>query len=564
MLEKDALATVIEILKPEVFYKEANQHIFEAIRNLFNRSQPVDILTVTNELKSMALLDVCGGPYYIAQLSSKVVSAANIEYHTRILIQKFIQRELIRISGEITNEAYEDTTDVFDLLDKAESNLFNVSDTNLRRKYLDMQAILKEAIGEIEKAKEANENNEIPTLGVPAGFTGIDRITAGWQKSDLIILAARPSMGKTAFVLSMARNAAIDHGVPVAVFSLEMSALQLVLRLISMETELPSDRLRRGQLEDYEWEQLNSRIKKLEDAHIFIDDTPALSIFELRAKSRRLVAQHGIKLIIIDYLQLMTANVENKGMREQEISSISRALKGLAKELNIPVIALSQLSREVEKRPGSKKPILSDLRESGAIEQDADLVLFGPILGEVSAEFGRQLRQHTSAPFFLDPQGTLRKIKDGKVTHEMTEDFKELTRMSRVVKANELETHTVTGLDPRSNPRKAVEALHRFGAEISIVTLAEAGSVIFDGKSYYEIPPYITNAIDPTGAGDTYAAGFCYQYLQDATDLLAAGCFGSAVASVMVENSGPDFPLTLDEAITRQKKLLQGPLKVKL
>ena len=376
MLEKDALATVIEILKPEVFYKETHHHIFEAIRNLFNRSQPVDILTVTNELKTMALLDICGGPYYIAQLTSRVVSAANIEYHSRILIQKFIQRELIRISTEITNEAYEDTTDVFDLLDKAESNLFNVSDTNLRRKYLDMQAILKEAISEIEKAKEANENNEIPTLGVPAGFSALDRLTAGWQKSDLIILAARPSMGKTAMVLSMARNAAIDHGAPVAVFSLEMSALQLVLRLISMETELPSDRLRRGQLEDYEWEQLNSRIKKLEDAQIFIDDTPALSIFELRAKSRRLVAQHGIKLIIIDYLQLMTANVENKGMREQEISSISRALKGLAKELNIPVIALSQLSREVEKRPGSKKPILSDLRESGAIEQDADLVLF--------------------------------------------------------------------------------------------------------------------------------------------------------------------------------------------
>lgn len=376
MLEKDALANVIDILKPEVFYKEAHQHIFEAIRILFNRSQPVDILTVTNELKSMALLDVVGGPYYIAQLTSRVVSAANIEYHTRIIVQKFIQRELIRISTEISSEAYEDTTDVFDLLDKAESNLFNVSDTNLRRKYLDMQSILKEAILEIEKAKEASEHDEIATLGVPSGFTALDRLTAGWQKSDLIILAARPSMGKTAFVLSMARNAAIDHGEPVAVFSLEMSALQLVMRLISMETELPSDKLRRGVLADYEWQQLNSRITKLEDAKIFIDDTPALSIFELRAKSRRLVAQHGIKLIIIDYLQLMTGNAENKGMREQEISGISRALKGLAKELNIPVIALSQLSREVEKRPGSKKPILSDLRESGAIEQDADLVLF--------------------------------------------------------------------------------------------------------------------------------------------------------------------------------------------
>lgn len=376
MLEKDALANVIDILKPEVFYKEAHQHIFEAIRKLFNTSQPVDILTVTNQLKSMGLLEVVGGPYYIAQLSSKVVSAANIEYHTRIIVQKFIQRELIRISTEISTEAYEDTTDVFDLLDKAESNLFNVSDTNLRRKYLDMQAILREAIEEIEKAKEASDHNQISTLGVPSGFTSLDRITAGWQKSDLIILAARPSMGKTAFVLSMARNAAIEHGEPVAVFSLEMSALQLVLRLISMETELPSDKLRRGNLADYEWQQLNTRITKLEDAKIFIDDTPALSVFELRAKSRRLVAQHGIKLIIIDYLQLMTANTEVKGMREQEISSISRALKGLAKELNIPVIALSQLSREVEKRPGSKKPILSDLRESGAIEQDADLVLF--------------------------------------------------------------------------------------------------------------------------------------------------------------------------------------------
>ncbi len=376
MLEKDAVANVIEILKPEVFYKEAHQHIFKAIYILFNRSEPVDILTVTNELKSMGKLDIAGGPYYIAQLTSKVASSANIEFHSRILLQKFIQRELIRISGEISTDAYEDTTDVFELLDKAERNLFNVSETNLRRKYSDMQSILKEAINEIEMAKEASKKNDYSTIGVASGFTNLDRITAGWQKSDLIIIAGRPSMGKTAFVLSMARNAVIDHKFPVAIFSLEMSAIQLVLRLISMETELPSDRLRRGNLEDYEWQQLNTRIKKLEEARIFIDDTPALSVFELRAKARRLVAQHGIQLIIIDYLQLMSASVDTKGMREQEISSISRALKGLAKELNIPVVALSQLSREVEKRPGSKKPILSDLRESGAIEQDADLVLF--------------------------------------------------------------------------------------------------------------------------------------------------------------------------------------------
>ncbi|HQI70949.1 MAG TPA: replicative DNA helicase [Bacteroidales bacterium] len=376
MLEKDALANVIEILKAEVFYKEAHQQIFTAISHLFNSSQPVDILTVTNELKTMAKLDVAGGPYYIAQLTSKVASSANIEYHSRILLQKFIQRELIRISGEISTEAFEDTTDVFELLDKAERNLFDISETNLRRKYSSIQDILKEAIGEIEKAKEAGKNSDFATIGVPTGYTGLDRLTAGWQKSDLIILAGRPSMGKTAFVLSMARNAAIDYKMPVAIFSLEMSAIQLVLRLISMETELQSDSLRRGKLADYEWQQLNSRIKSLEEAQIFIDDTPALPIFELRAKARRLVAQHNIQLIIIDYLQLMSGTAETKGMREQEISGISRALKGLAKELSIPVIALSQLSREVEKRPGSKKPILSDLRESGAIEQDADLVLF--------------------------------------------------------------------------------------------------------------------------------------------------------------------------------------------
>ncbi|MCK9613182.1 MAG: replicative DNA helicase [Bacteroidales bacterium] len=377
MLEKDALANVIEILKPEVFYKDSHKFIFEAIYNLFNKSQPVDILTVTNELKTIGLLEVAGGPYYVAQLTSSVASSANIEYHSRILLQKFIQRELIRISSEISSDAFEDTTDVFELLDKAERNLFNVSDTHLRRKYSDMHSILKEAIKEIETAKEASEKNSVSTLGVPSGFYELDKLTAGWQKSDLIILAGRPSMGKTAFVLSLARNASIDWEKPVAFFSLEMSAIQLVMRLISLETELPSDRLRRGNLEDHEWEQLNYRIKKLENAQIFIDDTPALSVFELRAKSRRLVAQHNVQLIIVDYLQLMSASIETRGgMREQEISSISRALKGLAKELNIPIIALSQLSREVEKRPGSKRPILSDLRESGAIEQDADLVMF--------------------------------------------------------------------------------------------------------------------------------------------------------------------------------------------
>jgi replicative DNA helicase len=372
MLEKDALTAVIDILKPEIFYKDTHQIIFTAIQNLFKKSEPVDILTLTNELRTMGELDTIGGPYYLTQLTNRVASAANIEYHVRIISQKYIQRELIHISSEIIKDAFEDTTDVFDLLDKAERNLFAVSESNLRRSYLELRGLVKEAISEIEAAK----NSEGMLKGVGSGFTEIDRVTAGWQKSDLIVLASRPGMGKTAFVLSMARNMAVDFKKPVAFFSLEMSAIQLVTRLISSECEIPADKLRRGNLENAEWEQLNARIRQLVDAPLFIDDTPALSIFELRAKSRRLKAQHDIQMVIIDYLQLMSISSDGRGNREQEISQISRSLKALAKELDIPIIALSQLSRAVETRGGNKKPILSDLRESGAIEQDADLVLF--------------------------------------------------------------------------------------------------------------------------------------------------------------------------------------------
>lgn len=373
MLEKDALTAVIDILKPEIFYKEAHQTIFKAIQNLFRKSEPVDILTVTSELRNMGELDSVGGPYFLTQLTNRVASAANIEYHARIISQKFIQRELIHISSDIIRDAFEDTTDVFELLDQAERNLFSVSEGNLRRSYLDIRSLVKEAITEIEAAKNAEGHLK----GVGSGFTEIDRVTAGWQKSDLIVLAARPGMGKTAFVLSMARNMAVDLKKAVAFFSLEMSAIQLVTRLISGECEIPAEKLRKGNLEAAEWEQLNARLNALVDAPLYIDDTPALSIFELRAKCRRLKAQHDIQMIIIDYLQLMTAGGDNKGgNREQEISQISRSLKALAKELEVPVIALSQLSRAVETRGGSKKPILSDLRESGAIEQDADLVLF--------------------------------------------------------------------------------------------------------------------------------------------------------------------------------------------
>lgn len=374
MLEKDAVSAVIDILTTKVFYKDAHQRIFSAISRLFGKSEPIDILTVTNELKSSGELEMVGGPYYITMLTSRIASAANVEYHARIIQQKHIQRDLIHISSEIIKEAYEDTTDVFSLLDKAEQNLFSVSETNLRRNFEDMPSLVRQAIEDIESAKNSDGTS---FRGVPSGFTDLDRITSGWQKSDLIILASRPSMGKTALGLSMARNMAVDFNKPVAFFSLEMSAVQLVTRLISSESGLQSDKLKRGELADHEWEQLNAKIRDLSEAKIFIDDTPALSIFELRAKCRRLKQQHNIQMVYVDYLQLMTVGGDNKGNREQEISQISRSLKALAKELNIPVLALSQLSRAVETRPGqSKRPILSDLRESGAIEQDADLVLF--------------------------------------------------------------------------------------------------------------------------------------------------------------------------------------------
>lgn len=372
MLEKDALTAVIDILRPEVFYKEAHQKIYAAIIDLFNKSEPVDILTVTSQLKKNGELEAVGGPYYITQLTSRIASSANIEYHTRIVSQKFLQRELIRISSEIIRDAFEDTSDVFDLLDTAERNLFQISEGNLRRSYERMPELIGEAVLTMRKAASQQEH----LVGVPSGFTDLDRVTAGWQRSDLVVIAARPGMGKTAFVLSMARNMAVDFKKPVAFFSLEMNAIQLVTRLIASETQLPAEKLRKGTLENYEWEQLHAKVKALSEAPLIIDDTPALSIFELRAKARRLKQQYNIDLVVIDYLQLMTAGGDNRGNREQEISNISRSLKSLAKELNIPVIAISQLSREVEKRGGSKRPILSDLRESGAIEQDADLVVF--------------------------------------------------------------------------------------------------------------------------------------------------------------------------------------------
>ena len=373
MLEREAMNSVIDILKSSSFYKDANARIFAAISDLFAKGEPVDILTVTHALRKAGELELVGGPLYISQLTNRVASAANIETHARIIAQKHIQRELIRISGEIIRDAYDETSDVFDLLDKAESNLFQVAEGNIRKNYDKMSALIKTALDQIELARQ----NTSGVSGVPTGFTALDRVTSGWQRSDMIVVAARPGMGKTAFVLSMARNMAVEFQIPVAVFSLEMSSVQLVQRLIASETEIDAEKLRKGNLADHELHQLHQRISRISEAPIFIDDTPALSVFELRAKCRRLKAQHGIQMVIIDYLQLMTTGGESKaGNREQEISTISRSIKQIAKELDVPVIALSQLSRQVETRGGDKRPLLSDLRESGAIEQDADIVAF--------------------------------------------------------------------------------------------------------------------------------------------------------------------------------------------
>ena len=372
MLEKEAVNDVIDILDPASFYKETHQKIYGAIFELFKNSEPIDILTVTEQLRKNGDLEFVGGPYYISQLTGKIASSANVEFHARIISQKYIQRELIRISSETIKDAYDETTDVFNLLDKAESNLYGVTEKNIKKSFDSMHHLLDQAIKQIETLGEHTDG----LRGVPSGFTALDRVTSGFQAADMVVLAARPGMGKTAFVLSLARNTAVDHNKGVAVFSLEMSSLQLVNRLIAAETELSGEKLKRGNLEKHEWHQLHSKIGKLSDAPIFIDDTPGLSVFELRAKARRLKQKHDIQMIIIDYLQLMTAGGDGKGNREQEISTISRSIKGIAKELDIPIIALSQLSRSVETRGGSKRPQLSDLRESGAIEQDADMVLF--------------------------------------------------------------------------------------------------------------------------------------------------------------------------------------------
>jgi replicative DNA helicase len=375
MLEKDKLAEVLEIVQSnDCFYVDSHQKIYAAIRRLFDKGMPVDLLTVTDELRKSNELEIVGGAYYLTRLTMSVVSSAHVEAHARIVMEKFIQRELIRISGMVISDAYEDSTDVFDLLDKAESNLYEITDKHLRKNFKSLKEVMVTTVREIEEAKNKQED----VTGVPTGFKMLDKLTSGWQKNALIIVAARPAVGKTAFCLNLAMNAALHTGksFPVAFFSLEMGAGELVKRMLSATTEVSMDAITKGRMQEHEFVQMTQRMNKLAAANIFLDDQAALNIFELRAKARRLKQKHDIQMIIIDYLQLMQADINKGGNREQEISKISRDLKSLAKELEIPIIALSQLNRGVESRKESKVPQLSDLRESGAIEQDADMVMF--------------------------------------------------------------------------------------------------------------------------------------------------------------------------------------------
>ena len=375
ILDNNATVNVIDSLRDEMFYKDSHQKIFQAIYQVFSKRDPVDLLSVSNQLRQNGTLEQVGGAYYLASLTNRVVSSANIEYHARILLEKFIQRKLIEVSTETIRNAYDNSQDVLDMLDKAEQHLFDIAEQNFHQSHQEVSALIQNVLNDLSQMKLSGEK----LRGLASGFSELDRVTNGWQKGTLNIIAARPGMGKTAFVLSMARNIAVEYKKPLAIFSLEMSATDLVVRLLSAESGFKQNQLKSGDLTDRDWTTLINSTTDLSKAKLIIDDTAGLSIFELRAKCRRFKQQYGIQAVIIDYLQLMTAGTDMKGNREQEISTISRSLKALSKELDIPVIALSQLNRSVEGRVGanaSRRPQLSDLRESGAIEQDADIVMF--------------------------------------------------------------------------------------------------------------------------------------------------------------------------------------------
>ena len=458
MLEKDAYSMISEILSPDCFYDKTHELIFTAIQNLAIQQKPIDMLTVVDQLRKSGSLETVGGTSYIAQLSQKVVSSAHIDYHARIVAQKFLARELITFSSEVASKAFDETNDVDDLMQEAEGKLFEISQRNVKKDVVHINPIINEAFNLMREAAKRTDG----LSGLPSGFNALDKITSGWQNSDLIIIAARPGMGKTAFVLSMAKNMAVNFNIPIAVFSLEMSNVQLVNRLIVNVAELSGEKIKTGQLAEYEWHQLDSKINKLYDAPIYVDDTPSLSVFELRTKARRLVKEHNVKCIIIDYLQLMNASGMSFGSREQEVSIISRSMKGLAKELSIPVIALSQLNRSLDMRTSqsrsskegfdSKRPQLSDLRESGAIEQDADIVCF--------------IHRPEYYKIFQDEQGNdltgkaeiiIAKHRNGS-TGDLTLEFrKEFARFQ-----NPDENRIVTDFQSRVNSQAAIIPEERF------------------------------------------------------------------------------------------------------
>ena len=374
MIDKNAYMEVCDKLVPESFYEPRNQMVYDAIRSLSMEDCPIDVLTVTDKLGKMGKLEDVGGPGYIADLSSMVATSANIEYHTNIVAEKYLARQMIRYVSDVGKKVFDETNDIKDVVDEAESTLFELSQKNMKKDYSVLSPIVDKAV---DLVKIAHENTGA-TTGISTGFTLLDEKTCGWQNSDLVIIAGRPARGKTAFALSLAKNIAADQKIPMAFFSLEMSDVQLTNRLMSNACKIEGTKLVNGRLETQDWIKLDNNIELLKEAPLYIDDSEGLSIMDLRSKARRLVKEHGVRLIMIDYLQLMTASGMRYYSRQEEVSLISRSLKGLAKELNIPVLALSQLNRGVESREGAegKRPHLSDLRESGAIEQDADMVIF--------------------------------------------------------------------------------------------------------------------------------------------------------------------------------------------
>ena len=374
MIEKDAYGSVADLLRPEVFYKDQNRLVFEAIRALAAKDEPIDILSVGEKLKNQGTLEKAGGVVYLAELTRRIASTAHLRYHAQIIAQKATARDLIAMAAQIEEKAFDETQDIDDLMQEAEAGIFEITQRSQKRDVTQIDPVIEEAFKRMEKAAK----NTGSISGIPSGFNALDKITSGWQSPDLIIIAARPAMGKTAFVLSMAKHMAVDREIPTAIFSLEMSNVQLVNRLIMNVCELEGDKIKTGKMSKEDSKRLNTKINIMKGKPLYMDDTPSLSIYELRSKARKLVHEHGVRIIIIDYLQLMNAQGSSFGSREQEVSIISRGLKGLAKELDIPIIALSQLNRGVESRQGveGKTPQLSDLRESGAIEQDADMVCF--------------------------------------------------------------------------------------------------------------------------------------------------------------------------------------------